>query len=68
MGAVLERHLRWFEYHLVHIKLIMEQCMRKYRNRLRRMKQFWSIRYFIRIPGGAWEVKKDLLHSCSRSS
>lgn len=41
--------------------------MRKYRNRLRRMKQFWSIRYFIRIPGGAWEVKKDLLHSCSRS-
>ena len=37
--------------------------MRKYRNRLRRMKQFWSIRYFIRIPGGAWEVKKDLLHS-----
>ena len=79
MGAVLERHLRWFEYHLVqskhidrpgleYIKLIMEHCMRKYRNRLRRMKQFWSIRYFIRIPGGAWEVKKDLLHSCSRSS
>ena len=42
--------------------------MRKYRNRLRRIKQFWSIRYFIRIPGGAWEVEKDLLHSCSRSS
>ena len=52
-----EEETRYFSY-----------CMRKYRNRLRRMKQFWSIRYFIRIPGGAWEVKKDLLHSCSRSS